>query len=1095
MLAHHPISGKPIRILRTETHISSDAKTLVWVRETFAASERWQRYYTLVSEAGAAEKCGPGVSAIVIPDGSDIDAWISVLPTIAHGKFSPPLLIASGATFDALASRGYTHDPSLIIEDLFETYPFIGESVSVKDPVEKVVISIAHILRMNKVIWSSSAVRDELDLGTRLQLDAWTRSCASELSSVPADSDDSFIPRTWLIQQYYSSPNTRRAREIHCTLEKNIDCPLIDHILLLNEEDYPSIPKSPKIQTQIIGHRLTYYDVLVAARARVPENDFVIFSNSDIWCNNTLSFLWKIQLDQRRLFLALLRWEDTQGAGNPYIFGPRSDSQDTWIFARRNLDFEPTVDDFGFPFGKSGCDNAITIAMLRKRFVVVNPAYSIHTMHLHSSNVRTYDPKDVLYKTHYLYVDPTPIQYCKVERNLSVYKNNVPADATKAWGATTLRESFRRPILSVQDISAKTLCTLLQHTESEYSLIANNENLWTPPPEQGPLYNFRNAFATMDGLISDFQTIYVGSHPKWERGWEHTHQSSLMPSLHIPSLISIHIPERCQNTLSAWVLYYLPRALEIHHVLEHSEVDTPEFLVPQDNAIGSFLHDCIWPRKKNAAGTAGAAGTPHTVTVVPMMTDMNYYSENVWSVGPIDNDHFVTREHIAMLRKILPPNDAELDTVPSALFLVDDQADAVCTRGWAEEVADKVLGSAWTVRYVSATDSHAIRRKAFQNARWIFGCGDALEWCWMAQTGATVMEFMPETAVRGDIVHLAGASELRYVLGLVKREPIELQRQNALLEISRAVKMFGFDALLAATRSKSRAGKPLLLLPTGRGLEGIWAHAGDTFREMVDIWGERGYVRVERTEETGFCWWGGIGQTLLYDRPTPRWWSAIPTYQLALFGNCAPPGPAAHILRQSLWGFWPRAPRAVEAMARRGDNLRGYKDRKISSVFLGKVENGVQLAARTGADWKSAVERFSMPIDSTGKPYPYTQAEYLETLCTTRFGLCLPGFGPKCNREIEYFACGVVPIVTPGVDMKGYLVPPREGQHYFRASTPEEVRAIVEETPAAKWSAMSAAGREWWRTYASAEGLFRVTWARIEQCQPYLTVGIPKHFL
>jgi hypothetical protein len=162
---------------------------------------------------------------------------------------------------------------------------------------------------------------------------------------------------------------------------------------------------------------------------------------------------------------------------------------------------------------------------------------------------------------------------------------------------------------------------------------------------------------------------------------------------------------------------------------------------------------------------------------------------------------------------------------------------------------------------------------------------------------------------------------------------------------------------------------------------------------------------------------------------------------------------------------------------------------------LGKVENGVQLAARTGADWKIGVEVFSMPIDSTGKPYPYSQTEYLEKLCGARFGLCLPGFGPKCNREIEYFACGVVPIVTPGVDMKGYLVAPREGIHYLTASTPEEVRRIVTDTSAEKWAALSAAGRDWWRKYASAEGLFRLTWARIEQCQPYLSVGIPKHFL
>jgi hypothetical protein len=78
--------------------------------------------------------------------------------------------------------------------------------------------------------------------------------------------------------------------------------------------------------------------------------------------------------------------------------------------------------------------------------------------------------------------------------------------------------------------------------------------------------------------------------------------------------------------------------------------------------------------------------------------------------------------------------------------------------------------------------------------------------------------------------------------------------------------------------------------------------------------------------------------------------------------------------------------------------------------------------------------------------------------------------------------------------MSGFLIAPIEGIHYFRASTPEDVRRIVNTTPADKWTAMSAAGRNWWRNYASAEGLFRLTWARIEQCKPYYNVGIPQNF-
>ena len=70
---------------------------------------------------------------------------------------------------------------------------------------------------------------------------------------------------------------------------------------------------------------------------------------------------------------------------------------------------------------------------------------------------------------------------------------------------------------------------------------------------------------------------------------------------------------------------------------------------------------------------------------------------------------------------------------------------------------------------------------------------------------------------------------------------------------------------------------------------GFFAHAGDSFREMVALWGERGYVSVK--EVKGLCnvWLGGVGQVLLYDRPTLEWFHTSPAEEqewgLALFGN------------------------------------------------------------------------------------------------------------------------------------------------------------------------------------------------------------------
>jgi len=138
------------------------------------------------------------------------------------------------------------------------------------------------------------------------------------------------------------------------------------------------------------------------------------------------------------------------------------------------------------------------------------------------------------------------------------------------------------------------------------------------------------------------------------------------------------------------------------------------------------------------------------------------------------------------------------------------------------------------------------------------------------------------------------------------------------------------------------------------------------------------------------------------------------------------------------------------------------------------------------------IELFECPIDSTGGPYKYSPSEYLDQLCKAKFGLCLAGYGQKCHREIEYYACGTVPIATPECDMTGYVTPPMEGVHYFRAKTPEDVHRIIATTSRATWDRMSHAGRTWWHENASAEGLFRLTVNRIRDCLPYAGIGLPK---
>ena len=1018
MLAHHPLTGQPIKILRTAPQISS-APTLLVVSATMTPSHRYSRYSVLITDPAAAT-VSTTVSVILALTG----VWGDAVKEVATRN--PDVLVFAKRSI----AETLDYERVLVLEDMADAYPWMGEPLT--DSVEHVVLFVAQLLRFPHILWSFPTDRASLPLPARLLYDSWSRCLGGTLQA--AGADDSFIPRTTLIQQYYEPPQGRRHREIKSCLANNVACPYIDRILLLNEKEYSDIPASDKIEQRVLGSRMTYYDAFVAART-VAAGDIVIIANSDIWCNETLAHLWRIPLKEQSLFLALLRWEEKN-----QIFGPRPDSQDTWIFARASLPEPILKSELGYPFGQSGCDNAIALDMMRKKLLVVNPAYTIKTMHLHRSNVRTYDPKNILYRPFYLHVDPTAIQVTRVETLMDGYRCAVKRAP---------HESFVRPVLSTDPALER---SLPRHT----------------PAFSAPLYRIRGgAFVSASGLVSDWRQIYVGSHKGWVAGWESAKQTLLTQCVQVKSALALPCSSAALRSLSRWVLEYLPRVLAVYEALGDSEL--PEFGAPSVPGIGEFLTACRWP------GLEGKS-----VNVLPLLEDVQVYATtDVWAVPPEDTEPLLTREDIARLRRLIPRAAAAAAEKPVAVVCVSG---SLLTSEWADSVLSYILGIGWTVHILGPADSFTTRHEALSGADWIIGGGDALDWIWCAKAGATVLEFL-EGEGRA---HLAAAASLRYIVAELRGDTDADKRQNALLEVGRALQQFGFKELVVAKGTSP----PFLTLPTGKGVTGLHHHSGDTFREMARIWRDRGYCTIKESEETNYCWWGDIGEILLYDRPTLRWHDEKASYQMGLFGNCAPP----NRLRDSTWCFWPRSPAALEAVVESGACLLPWSSRTIPSLFLGKIENGVQLAARSAADWSTSVSLFSMPVDSTGAPYPYTQAQYLEKLCSARFGLCLPGFGKKCNREIEYFACGTVPIVVPGVDMTNYLVPPVEGIHYLVAKTPEEVRRLVETTSKEKWTVMSAACRVWWRNYASAEGLFRLTWARVEQCRPYFAVGIPPLF-
>jgi hypothetical protein len=106
--------------------------------------------------------------------------------------------------------------------------------------------------------------------------------------------------------------------------------------------------------------------------------------------------------------------------------------------------------------------------------------------------------------------------------------------------------------------------------------------------------------------------------------------------------------------------------------------------------------------------------------------------------------------------------------------------------------------------------------------------------------------------------------------------------------------------------------------------------------------------------------------------------------------------------------------------------------------------------------------------------WPYSQEEYLDKVAHSKFGLCLPGYGPKCNREIEYMGLGVVPIITSGVDLS-YHNPWSEGVHYIRVDNPEQIKEKIESISEKEWKYMSSSCLKWYNENCSPVGSFNVT--------------------
>ncbi len=235
-------------------------------------------------------------------------------------------------------------------------------------------------------------------------------------------------PQFHILLQLWKPASEHRWKELQVCLFNNITNPLVNkvHIFLDGEEaseayeEYPAELKE-KLVVFPLKERLTY-KFAMEYMSTLPAGDFVALINSDIYFNDTIYNLWNISMKNR--CLALLRYNATldyamkkEGAAKPEIFKatimPRTDSQDVWIFRVDDLvthKQQESWEELNFSMGVPGCDNTIAGELMRRRWLIANPAFTIETIHVHEDGSRNYNVTQLVTLGVYALLIPSSIK-------------------------------------------------------------------------------------------------------------------------------------------------------------------------------------------------------------------------------------------------------------------------------------------------------------------------------------------------------------------------------------------------------------------------------------------------------------------------------------------------------------------------------------------------------------------------------------------------------------------------------------------------------------------------------------------------------------
>ena len=513
---------------------------------------------------------------------------------------------------------------------------------------------------------------------------------------------------TWVFTQFFKHKDKKRFLEIKECLKRNCACPHIDKIVLLNEKDYSSeflqLPGS-KIKQIVTGKRLTYMDFLMYVYYSVPKNVHVILCNADIYFED-LSDLHKINMENK--MLGLLRW-DVDVEGNSVIFGPRADSQDTWMFLSNSIQSHTwKFDIFNFQLGQAGCDNAFAGHILRNKFVIANPALTLKSYHLHNTNIRNYDKKDYIRSDVYINIVPTYIIDTKQEtptKSNDVVSNELVSFEVKS-------SSMSNEI---------TYCTMLEK-EERYKWEPMVENHYF---DEIPIYKWKNVGVTTNGLVYDLSRIYKGD----DDYWDSVTIDIFTPLQKCDKMFAIPFKNTdVFKNADAYIVNYISRCARLLKIY-------PSFSFWVPRAFEEYLEYFQWDIAK------------------PVYFDENTacWAKEVVGILP---GHELGMEDIDTLRAMYPWVETPVEKTCSIIIgsIITETIGEAMIETMSETFSARNMSlQDWSIRFVY--DEPASYDALIGTSLCIFaGNGHKL---WALPKGCNVIEFQQELEIHGEFQHLA----------------------------------------------------------------------------------------------------------------------------------------------------------------------------------------------------------------------------------------------------------------------------------------------------------------------------------------------------